>query len=197
MRAFLTFVPALATLALAAPLSAQEVPDGSYWTGGGSDQTVTADIADTGYAGGNVTVQLNSASGFSSAVTGQAGPSCTGDNPTCNQSGTMTTPNGSQYRIRGRYVQHLVKPNPKKAGKWINMRKIKKPKASGLNHRHEHLEAGEAAPHRGRFVGEGRNVQELILEKGDLAPWSGWLFGDETTSLPMISDRYGHASLPN
>ncbi len=78
----------IAVAAMAAPTTAQEVRDGSVWSGGG----VTFSIGITETGDGNVAMQAVSASGFSGVVSGTEGPNSTPNRPTAEEGGTMGVP---------------------------------------------------------------------------------------------------------
>lgn len=104
----------------AAPLA--EVEDGSKWTGGGGDETVTVDV-DQHSTMGTVSVTYTDSNGASPSTTGTPGANSSSSNPTCEEAGEAGPPGGSEeYRISGGKVQ---RKNDR--GDWVNMRKKKDP----------------------------------------------------------------------
>jgi hypothetical protein len=118
---------ALAALALAPSLLAQEIPNGSEWTGGGSNETVTVNVTDPFWSGQTtVTFKVTDPSGASGIGNGSEGPTSTPLTPTVDNGDVVTTPDGSQFRpFRGKTQRKGAD------GQWRNMRLKKKPKPKG------------------------------------------------------------------
>lgn len=175
-------VPILvAALALLAPATKAEVPDGSTWIGGGHSVTVGVSANVTA---NDVTVTATDSEGTSNGVTGTPGPNSSAASPTVDETpdGTpeegpaMTTPgeNGTSYRAHGGRMQYKGSD-----GTWKNMRK-KRTQSQGM----ETLHAGEPAPHAG-WLTSWDFQRKVYLTQGQLAPYAGWFgAGDEVTSLP-------------
>lgn len=165
-----------------------QVGDGSEWTGGGGDETVTVNVTQNSLSN-DATVSYTDSNGTSGNATGTLGPGSSQANPNVSDAGQANTPTeynpdgsvknpGDTYKVDGGAVYR------KKAdGTWAKMKKKKKTGASrsGI----EHLTAGDAAPHDGTLISPG--LPSLPMLAGDIAPRDGYLFGpgEDVTSLPQ------------
>ena len=168
----------MALLGLAAAAEAGEVPNGSQWTGGGGDETITVTVTDDpAVTGGAAFYSVDDSSpGQSPTVPGAMGPHGTDWNPTVTDGDETSTSGGEHYRAHGGKMQRKGRN-----GQWKDMR-IKKKKSAKNSTAFEHISAGQRIPHDG--VLHSLTHGALPVVEGDSAPWAGFLGGEEITSLP-------------
>jgi len=156
-----------------------EVGDGTRWTGGGGDETVTVNVTQHSSAN-SASVTFTDSNGTSPAASGTLGPNSSEENPTATESGEGRTPGaeGETYRVKE------GKPQRKGSdGVWRNMKPWKKKGTQGGS-LYESLVAGQPAPRDGVLRASG--MDDLPIKQGVPAPWAGVLGpGEEVTSLPQ------------
>lgn len=108
-----------------ASVSFGQVTDSSYWSDG-QGTTATCDVTDTnGAAPGGLTVTVTDHTGHTPPLDATHAPSSTQDKPKAQSSdeGQTNSPEPNEYRVKDGKLQ---KKNS--SGKWVNMRKSKKPR---------------------------------------------------------------------
>lgn len=117
---------AFAALLILAASAAAQVGDGSYWSDG-AGTTATVDVVDTGSNGGAGNVTVTDDTGFTNPLAATMSSGSTADKPKAQSSvaGDTNSPKPNTYRVKDGKLQ---KKN--KAGRWVTMKPVKKPKSS-------------------------------------------------------------------
>lgn len=173
---FRTLATVFLLVALAVPGWARGnggLKDNSVWMSGGT--TYTFDVSgDSGAGDTAVDVTVTTGGVTSPKVPGQEGSASTPTKPTCKNSDEVTA-GGRRVRVKNNKGQ--IKGND---GIWRDMTPVKSKPGKGDTH----LDAGELAPHAGRFISDD-GLSEVDLVEQEPAPFAGTLGGGENVgSMP-------------
>jgi len=127
----LSYIVAAAALLCGTTFSQSGVADDTYWTDG-DGFVVHVDVVDSNPSAPGCTVQMTSAEGSTSAVTGTASAGSTTENPRADSAPASATPGGTQLDIKKNRSGTESRVRMKKVGtdKWVYLKRAKKPRVN-------------------------------------------------------------------